>query len=232
MAALVNGTAGHALDLTNIGLGAGNIQRRDPAGGLAVAEQTQADGATFTDALVVAYEVPTGSPPCTRHTPRPYASGLSQAVRVFEPRRCSWMLAATWTLPGRHRMRPRHSCIAGRRAARQFWDMTKPLHAGMAKPHRGRGVPVGPLRLHCKHRDSRAAFRLARRDLPRRGRPGCRAGQALYRWLVNAVCGRGRMTFKAYPCAGAKSLRHRRSAQCAPRFRIDRVSRGDARRLD
>jgi 2-methylcitrate dehydratase PrpD len=60
LAALANGTAGHALDYDDIGLGAGHISVAILPSVWALAEDTDADGAAFIDALVVAYEVAPG----------------------------------------------------------------------------------------------------------------------------------------------------------------------------
>ena len=57
LAALVNGTAGHALDYDDIGLGAGHISVAILPAVFAVAELVEADGAAVVDALVVGYEV-------------------------------------------------------------------------------------------------------------------------------------------------------------------------------
>src|ERR1700677_233044 len=76
LAALVNGTAGHAPDFDDIALGAGHVSVAIVPAVLAVAELTGADGAAFVDALVVGYEVAHRLPtmyPDTRLGP--YAAG-------------------------------------------------------------------------------------------------------------------------------------------------------------
>ena len=55
LAALVNGTAGHALDFDDIGLGAGHVSVAIVPAVVAAAELVDADGAALVDALTVGY---------------------------------------------------------------------------------------------------------------------------------------------------------------------------------
>ncbi|HEX3965102.1 MAG TPA: MmgE/PrpD family protein [Trebonia sp.] len=133
LAALVNGTAGHALDYDDIGLGAGHISVAIVPALLAIAEQTGASGAAFTDALVIAYEVAhrlTTMYPDTRlgpytagyHKPSVYAhlGATAGVARLLA-------LSADATA---HALGIAASQSGGLRA--NFGTMTKPLHAGIA----------------------------------------------------------------------------------------------------
>src|SRR5690349_4851451 len=57
LASLANGTAGHALDFDDIGIGVGHVSVAVIPAVLAVAEDVGADGSAFLDALVLGYEV-------------------------------------------------------------------------------------------------------------------------------------------------------------------------------
>jgi 2-methylcitrate dehydratase PrpD len=133
LAALVNGTAGHALDYDDIGLGAGHISVAILPAVFAVAELVDADGAAFVDALVVGYEVAhrlTTMYPDTRlgpyaagyHKPSVYSvfGGVSGAARLLG-------MDADATA---HALGIAASQAGGLRA--NFGTMTKPLHAGIA----------------------------------------------------------------------------------------------------
>jgi 2-methylcitrate dehydratase PrpD len=57
MAALANGTAGHALDYDDIGLDVGHISVAIVPASLAMADQLNSTGADFIDAMTIGYEV-------------------------------------------------------------------------------------------------------------------------------------------------------------------------------
>jgi 2-methylcitrate dehydratase PrpD len=133
LAALVNGTAGHALDYDDIGLGAGHISVAILPAIWAVAEQTQADGAAFTDALVIAYELAhrlttmyqdtrLGPYAAGYHKPSVYSSlgAAAGCARLLDlgPDEIANALGIAASQAG------------GLRA--NFGTMTKPLHAGIA----------------------------------------------------------------------------------------------------
>ncbi|WP_375476362.1 MmgE/PrpD family protein [uncultured Jatrophihabitans sp.] len=133
LAALVNGTAGHALDYDDIGLGAGHVSVAILPSLWALAEQEQADGAAFVDALAVAYEVAhrlTTMYPDTRLGP--YAAGY------HKPSVYSSLGAAAGgaRLLGLTEEQTAHALgIAASEAGglrANFGTMTKPLHAGLA----------------------------------------------------------------------------------------------------
>jgi 2-methylcitrate dehydratase PrpD len=133
LAALVNGTAGHALDYDDIGLGAGHISVAILPAVFAVAELIEADGATVIDAIVVAYEIAhrltkmyadtrLGPYAAGYHKPSVYSvfGAAAGAARLFE-------LDADATA---HAFGIAASQAGGLRA--NFGTMTKPLHAGIA----------------------------------------------------------------------------------------------------
>ena len=133
LAALVNGTAGHALDFDDIGLGAGHISVAILPAVFALAEHTGASGAEFVDALVVGYEVAhrlTTMYPDTRlgpyeagyHKPSVYSSLGAAAA-------CSRLLGLTAEQTA-NALGITASESGGLRA--NFGTMTKPLHAGIA----------------------------------------------------------------------------------------------------
>jgi 2-methylcitrate dehydratase PrpD len=133
LAALVNGTAGHALDFDDIGLGAGHVSVAIVPAVLAVAELTGADGAAFVDALVVGYEVAhrlTTMYPDTRLGP--YAAGYHKpsVYSVFGAAAGSARLLDLTAIETAHALGIAASQSGGLRA--NFGTMTKPLHAGVA----------------------------------------------------------------------------------------------------
>ncbi|WP_236787775.1 MmgE/PrpD family protein [Amycolatopsis sp. GM8] len=133
LAALANGTAGHALDYDDIGLGAGHISVAILPAVWALAEDTGADGAAFIDALVVAYEVAhrlTTMYPDTRLGP--YAAGYHKPS-VYSSLGAAAGCARLLGLPAEetaHALGIAASQAGGLRA--NFGTMTKPLHAGIA----------------------------------------------------------------------------------------------------
>ncbi|MDX6549286.1 MAG: hypothetical protein QOG33_2836, partial [Gaiellales bacterium] len=133
LAALVNGTAGHALDFDDIGLGAGHVSVAIVPAVLAVAELAGADGAAFVDALVVGYEVAhrlTTMYPDTRLGP--YAAGYHKpsVYSVFGAAAGAARLLDLTATETAHALGIAASQSGGLRA--NFGTMTKPLHAGLA----------------------------------------------------------------------------------------------------
>jgi 2-methylcitrate dehydratase PrpD len=133
LAALVNGTAGHALDFDDIGLGAGHVSVAIVPAVLAVAELTGADGAAFVDALAVGYEVAhrlTTMYPDTRLGP--YAVGYHKpsVYSVFGAAAGAARLLGLTATETAHALGIAASQSGGLRA--NFGTMTKPLHAGLA----------------------------------------------------------------------------------------------------
>lgn len=133
LAALVNGTAGHALDYDDIGLGAGHISVAILPSVWAVAEQLQADGAAVTDALVVAYEVAHRLTTMYHDTRLgPYAAGYHKPS-VYSSLGAAAGCARLLSLPAdqvANALGIAASQAGGLRA--NFGTMTKPLHAGIA----------------------------------------------------------------------------------------------------
>jgi 2-methylcitrate dehydratase PrpD len=133
LASLANGTAGHALDFDDIGVGVGHVSVAIVPGVLAVAEDVGADGAAFLDALLLGYEVAhrlTAMYPDSRlgpyafgfHKPGVYAA-LGGAVA------CGRLLGLSADgLANALGIAATQS--GGLRA--NFGTMTKPLHAGIA----------------------------------------------------------------------------------------------------
>src|ERR1700722_6720971 len=133
LAALVNGTAGHALDFDDIGLGAGHVSVAIVPAVLAVAELTGADGATFVDALAVGYEV--AHRLTTMYTDTrlgPYAAGYHKpsVYSVFGATSGAARLLGLTADQTAHAFGIAASQSGGLRA--NFGTMTKPLHAGLA----------------------------------------------------------------------------------------------------
>ncbi|HYZ69933.1 MAG TPA: MmgE/PrpD family protein, partial [Mycobacterium sp.] len=133
LAALVNGTAGHALDFDDIGLGAGHVSVAMLPAVLAVAELVDADGAAFVDALVLGYEVAhrlTTMYPDTRLGP--YAAGYHKpsVYSVFGATSGAARLLGLDTTATAHAFGIAASQSGGLRA--NFGTMTKPLHAGLS----------------------------------------------------------------------------------------------------
>jgi 2-methylcitrate dehydratase PrpD len=133
LAALVNGTAGHALDYDDIGLGAGHISVAILPAVFAVGELVGADGASFIDALVVAYEV--AHRLTTMYTDTrlgPYAAGYHKpsVYSVFGATSGAARLLGLTAFQTANALGIAASQSGGLRA--NFGTMTKPLHAGIS----------------------------------------------------------------------------------------------------
>jgi 2-methylcitrate dehydratase PrpD len=133
LAALVNGTAGHALDYDDIGLGAGHISVAIAPAVFAVAEQVEADGQALIDALVVAYEVAHRLTTMYSDTRLgPYAAGYHKpsVYSVFGAAAGAARLLGLDADATASAFGIAASEAGGLRA--NFGTMTKPLHAGLA----------------------------------------------------------------------------------------------------
>jgi 2-methylcitrate dehydratase PrpD len=133
LAALVNGTAGHALDYDDIGLGAGHVSVAIVPAVLAVAELVEADGQAFIDALVVAYEVAHRLTTMYSDTRLgPYAAGYHKpsVYSVFGAAAGAARLLGLDADATANAFGIAASESGGLRA--NFGTMTKPLHAGLA----------------------------------------------------------------------------------------------------
>jgi len=132
-AALANGTAGHALDYDDIGLGAGHVSVAVMPAALAVAEHVGATGAQFVEAMVLGYEVAsrlTRIAPDAVSGPYEYGFHKPSVYAVFGgTAACARMLGldtdATASALG-----IAASSAGGLRV--NFGTMTKPFHAGLA----------------------------------------------------------------------------------------------------
>jgi 2-methylcitrate dehydratase PrpD len=133
LAALVNGTAGHALDFDDIGIGAGHVSVAIMPAALAVAELIDAPGDAFIEAMILGYEVAhrltrmypdsiSGPYAFGYHKPSLYSAfGASAAVgRLLGVD--SDTLSQAFGIAG--------SEAGGLRI--NFGTMTKPFHAGLA----------------------------------------------------------------------------------------------------
>jgi 2-methylcitrate dehydratase PrpD len=133
LAALANGTAGHALDFDDIGLGAGHVSVAVMPAALAVAELVGATGAGFIEAMVLGYEVAarlTRVAPDAVSGPYEYGFHKPSVYAVFGgTAACARLLGldadATAAALG-----IAASSAGGLRV--NFGTMTKPLHAGLA----------------------------------------------------------------------------------------------------
>lgn len=133
LAALANGTAGHALDFDDIGLGAGHISVAIVPGVLAAAELACADGAAFVDAVVIGYEVAHRLTTMYADTRLgPYAAGYHKpsVYSVFGATAGAARLLGLDATATAHAFGIAASQAGGLRA--NFGTMTKPLHAGLA----------------------------------------------------------------------------------------------------
>jgi 2-methylcitrate dehydratase PrpD len=199
LAALVNGTAGHALDYDDIGLGAGHISVAILPAVFAVAELVEADGAALVDALVVGYEVAhrlTTMYPDTRLGP--YAAGYHKpsVYSVFGGVSGAARLLGMDAEAIAHALGIAASQSGGLRA--NFGTMTKPLHAGIAN----RTAVEAALLAHSGFTASTEALeqRFGWHDVICRGEgdlavvlDGLGERYAIEEGLI----------FKAYPCCGA-----------------------------
>jgi 2-methylcitrate dehydratase PrpD len=133
LAALVNGTAGHALDFDDIGVGAGHVSVAIMPAAIAVAELVDASGAAFIDAMVLGYEV---AHRLTRMYPDsisgPYAFGYHKpsVYSVFGATAAVGRLLGLGTDEIQQAFGIAGSQAGGLRL--NFGTMTKPLHAGLA----------------------------------------------------------------------------------------------------
>ena len=133
LASMVNGTAGHALDYDDIGLGAGHISVAIMPAVFAIAEQAGADGTALIDALVVAYEVAHRLTTMYGDTRLgPYAAGYHKpsVYSVFGAAAGAARLLGLSADATAHAFGIAASQAGGLRA--NFGTMTKPLHAGVA----------------------------------------------------------------------------------------------------
>jgi 2-methylcitrate dehydratase PrpD len=132
-AALVNGTAGHALDFDDIGLGAGHISVAIVPAVLSVAELVGADGSAFIDALVIGYEVAHRLTTMYSDTRLgPYAAGYHKpsVYSLFGAAGGAARLLGLDATTTAHAFGIAASQSGGLRA--NFGTMTKPLHAGLS----------------------------------------------------------------------------------------------------
>jgi 2-methylcitrate dehydratase PrpD len=133
LAALVNGTAGHALDYDDIGLGAGHVSVAILPAVFAVSEMVGANGADFIDALVVAYEVAHRLTTMYVDTRLgPYAAGYHKpsVYSVFGATCGAARLLGLTANQTANALGIAASQSGGLRA--NFGTMTKPLHAGIS----------------------------------------------------------------------------------------------------
>lgn len=200
LAALVNGTAGHALDYDDIGLAAGHVSTAIVPAALAVAETRGSSGRELVTALALGYEV-------THRLTRVYGDNLAgpYAFGYHKPSIYSVFgaTAAAARLLGLSAAQTVHAFgIAASQAGGlrvNFGTMTKPMHAGNANRT---GVEAALL--------AAAGFTASEESLE--GRYGwhevvCRGGGS----LGAVVGGLGAdplaleegMIYKAYPCCGA-----------------------------
>jgi 2-methylcitrate dehydratase PrpD len=133
LAALVNGTAGHALDFDDIGLGAGHVSVAIVPAVIAAAEVVDADGAALVDALAVGYEVAHRLTTMYVDTRLgPYAKGYHKpsVYSVFGATSGVARLLGLSTTATANALGIAASQSGGLRA--NFGTMTKPMHAGIA----------------------------------------------------------------------------------------------------
>jgi 2-methylcitrate dehydratase PrpD len=132
-AALANGTAGHALDFDDIGLGAGHVSVAVMPAALAVAELVEASGAKFIEAMVLGYEV---AGRLTRIAPDavsgPYGYGFHKpsVYAVFGGTAACARLLGLDAETTAAALGIAASSAGGLRV--NFGTMTKPFHAGLA----------------------------------------------------------------------------------------------------
>jgi 2-methylcitrate dehydratase PrpD len=133
LAALVNGTAGHALDFDDIGLGAGHVSVAVMPAALAVAEQVGASGAQFIEAMVLGYEVAsrlTRVAPDAVSGPYEYGFHKPSVYAVFGATAACARLLGLPAEATASALGMAASSAGGLRV--NFGTMTKPLHAGLA----------------------------------------------------------------------------------------------------
>jgi 2-methylcitrate dehydratase PrpD len=199
LAALVNGTAGHALDYDDIGLGAGHISVAIAPAVFAVAEQIQADGQALIDALVVAYEV--AHRLTTMYTDTrlgPYAAGYHKpsVYSVFGAAAGAARLLGLSADATANAFGIAASQAGGLRA--NFGTMTKPLHAGLAN----RGGIEAALLAQSGFTASAEVLeqRFGWHDVICRGEGDL---SVVLNGLGDSYAIEEGLVFKAYPCCGA-----------------------------
>jgi 2-methylcitrate dehydratase PrpD len=199
LAALVNGTAGHALDFDDIGVGAGHVSVAIVPAVFAVAEQVDASGRDLLDALVLSYEVAhrlTSMYPDTRLGP--YAAGYHKpsVYSVFGGTAGAARLLGLSAEATAHAFGIAASQAGGLRA--NFGTMTKPLHAGLA----GRAAVGAALLAEFGFTASTQILeqRFGWHDVICRGE-GDLTG--ILKELGDSFAVEEGLVFKAYPCCGA-----------------------------
>lgn len=140
-AALVNGTAAHALDYDDIGLGVGHPSAVIVPAALAVAEHVGATGEQLLHAMVIGYEIAhrfASLPPDSLSGP--YARGYhgTSLYGVFGATAASARLLGLSHVQTAHALGLATSSSAGLRV--NFGTMTKPFHAGSASSAGVRGA--------------------------------------------------------------------------------------------
>ena len=199
LAALVNGTAGHALDLDDIGLQAGHVSTAVVPAALAVAETVEASGDELVTALALGYEV---THRLTKvygdNLAGPYAFGYHKpsVYAVFGATAAAARLLGLDAEGTARAFGIAASQAGGLRV--NFGTMTKPMHAGNSNRT---GVEAALL--------ARSGFTAS--DSALEGRYGwhevlCRGGGELDRvigsWDAPLAIEEG-MIYKAFPCCGA-----------------------------
>lgn len=133
MAALANGTAGHAFDFDDIGVRAGHVSVATMPAAIAVAESVGSSGRAFAEAMVIGYEV------ASRLTllyddsiDGPYAHGFHKpsVYAVFGGTAAACRLLGLDARQVRNALGIAASQTGGLRV--NFGTMTKPMHAGIA----------------------------------------------------------------------------------------------------
>lgn len=199
MAALANGTAGHALDYDDIGLRAGHVSTAIVPAALAMAEHTGASGRDTVAALALGYEV-------TNRLTRLYPSNLAGPYRHGYHKPSVYSVFGATAAAGR---------LAGLDAAGlatafgiaasqsgglrvNFGTMTKPMHAGNANRTAVEAVTLAGLGFTAS--DVALEGRYGWFDALCRGEGGL--GEVLADQDGPLAIEQG-MTYKAYPCCGA-----------------------------
>jgi 2-methylcitrate dehydratase PrpD len=197
LAALVNGTAGHALDYDDIGLAAGHVSTAIVPAALAVAETHDRTGDELVTALALGYEV-------THRLTKVYGDNLAgpYAFGYHKPSVYS-VFGACAAVARLLRLDATTTAQAFGIAASQagglrvnFGTMTKPMHAGNANRT---GVEAALL--------ARAGFTASSEALE--GRYGWHEVVGRGDGALEAALGDGPlaieegMIYKAYPCCGA-----------------------------
>lgn len=225
LGALVNGTAGHALDYDDIGLGAGHISVAIVPAVFAVAELAGADGQALMDALVVAYEVAHRLTTMYSDTRLgPYAAGYHKpsVYSVFGAAAGTARLLGLDAQATANAFGIAASQSGGLRA--NFGTMTKPLHAGIANRT---GVEAALL--------ARSGFtastdvleqRFGWHDVICRGEGDL---SVVLAGLGDSYAIEEGLIFKAYPCCGAN---HYAIDAVLALLREARIGEPDVARLD